>query len=262
MSVFGVVIVLGVASALALLLIVVARPAVRWGSASAALPGKPGRSDVGAVNFVWWASAIYAVVVVMTSVGGAVRTMLARTVNVDVGVEAFWLQLPAGATLEGVEAVRESGGFTTAELELRGLSETVRGLLAVADLVSGLMIATVAVLVALACRNLRRGTPFAPVLARAARRTAVVVLLGGLLAQVLRGFGQNAAGRAALDFSGATWSYAGYNARPDDIHAFVPTPAFAIEVSLWPIGLALVLGVLAVLMRAGSALENETKGPV
>ncbi len=216
------------------------------------------------VQAAWWGCVIYGAVVVPTTLLGVVSALTDDTVTVEAPIEEFWPELPPGMEVDDGEVPGKlvAGSMTSATLEVAGLATSTRVLLAAGELVSGLTIAAVVVLVALACRNIGRGTPFAPVLARACGVAAVAVALGSTISQLLTEIGTSRAAEAALGWTSASWSCSGKGCADFSPDQYVPASVWSLHFELWPLAVALVLGVVAVLLRSGAALQRETDGLV
>lgn len=237
---------------LLLLIALVVVAIVVWRKKRAAAPDDP----TPVVSWTLGLAAFYAGLCVIGAVVGVVSTLMSPAVTMSVPVQEYWpLPLPGLTVTGGPTAQVLDGGFTTAELALENLSPTTRMLWASGQLLTGLVPAAIAGLIALACFELLRGAAFAPVVARAAMITAVVVLVGGLGAQVLCDVAGSMASSEALRITAA--DYTGY---PDDfdITAFLPQPALTVSVEFWPIGAALGFAALAAVFRFGTRLQRET----
>lgn len=211
------------------------------------------------VNTTYWLALIFSVVITITGTIAVVTTLVAKIVTVDIAVATFWPTLPEGVTLEGMDASIRSGGFTTATLDLAGLSMSARILLATSIALQVVTVVAISSAVVAMCRQARTGRPFARTGARVATVAAVIVAAAGLAAQTIGDIGANMAARQALD-----WEGAGQDCTEScpDITTWWPEPAITFELSLWPIGAALVLVALGMIWRHGAALERETEGLV
>ncbi len=190
----------------------------------------------------------------------SVAANLQPQVKITVPVQEFWPQLPAGTLLEGMPATISAGGFTSATLLLEDLSVWPQVGWTISQALGWLIPGTVAGLIAIACFQLRRGSPFAPVLARVTFVTALVVLIGGTAAQVLGDLAGSAAAVEALQWrSGRYDEIAGIE---NGIDAWWPKPGLDITIPFWPLGAGLGLAALAAIFRYGSGLQRDTEGLV
>lgn len=197
------------------------------------------------------------------SVIGAALSVIANLqpqVWITVPVREFWPELPTGTVLEGMSATIAGGGFTSAELSLDGLSAGPRAAWAVSQALGWLIPGTVASLIAVACFQLRRGRPFAPVLARVTFVTALVVLVGGIAAQLLGDLAGSVAAVEALQWQSGRYDQV--EGIEDGIEAWWPKPGLDITIPFWPIGAGLGLAALAAVFRYGSRLQRDTEGLV
>lgn len=216
------------------------------------------------VRATWWACLVYGAIVVLTTVHGVVIALVESSVTVDASIQSFWPELPRGMEVDdgpGPEQL-ESGSMTRATLAVSDLATSTRVLLAAGIGVGGLSICAVVLVIALACRHLEAATPFAPVLARACGWAAGFVAVGATTAQALGSIGSSRAAEAALSWSSASWSCRGSAPECPGPDELLPVADWQLHVDLWPIGAALVLGVVAVLLRSGAAMQRDTEGLV
>lgn len=202
----------------------------------------------------------YGALVLVVGIWQAAHLLIADVVSVEVPIEPFWPGVPGSAELGGMGANIVDANITRVDMDLEGLSTATRVFLALGVVASSLMVLTVALLVVLTCRNLRQGTPFARVVARAASVASGVVLAGGILGSILTGIGTSRASSEALDWSSFSAECAGRACSEPE--TFWPTSAMTVGIPFWPIGVALVLAVLALMIRRGAALQDDTEGLV
>lgn len=175
-------------------------------------------------------------------------------------MQPFWPQLPADTWIEGSSATMVSGGFTSVELDVEGLSPLTRALWTAPRVLALRVPGAIAALIAYACWLLLGGRPFAAALAKVTFATALVVLVGGMAMQILGDVAGSAASSEAL-----TWTSARY---PDiagidsAVQASRPSPRTDVEIPLWPIGAGFGLAALAALFRYGADLQRDTEGLV
>jgi hypothetical protein len=205
-------------------------------------------------------AAVWAGISAIGAVVALLVPLLSPSFTVAVPTEEFWPALPAGVEIEGLQASVESGGFTSATLQLSGVGTLARTLLAVGAALSWLVPGTEAALLAVACFQLLAGRAFAPSVARMTMLTAVVVAAGGMAAQVIGDIGTSIAASEALASVGASWSE--IPGIEDPVAAWWPAPALRIEIPFWPIGAGLGLAALAAVFRYGSVLQRDTEGLV
>ncbi|MFS3129766.1 hypothetical protein ACLM5J_15300 [Nocardioides sp. Bht2] len=232
--------------------------------ARASARSRRGAEMTPVVRTTWWVCVTYGAVVVIGTLLGVLQVLTDDTVTVEAPIEEFWPQLPAGMTIDDGQRPDRlvEGAMTSATLTVSGLETSIRVVLAAAEAVSGLTIVAVVLVIGLACRNIGRGTPFAPVLARACGLAAGAVAIGSMVAQVLGSLGRSQAAEAALRWSSASWECKGKGCADMAPEQFVPAASFSVNLDLWPLAVALVLGVVAVVLRSGMALQRDTDGLV
>lgn len=223
-------------------------------------PSIPTPSGTRVVTVTMWVAVAWAALSAVGAIGVAGTALWAPDVAITIPVQTFWPQLPDGTELDGTTATRVSGGFTSAEVTLNGLAIGTRIMWAISQAVAWLVPGTIAALIALACARLRAGRPFAPSIASMASVTAVVVALGGLVAQVLGDIAGAAAAEQLLRWDGAT--YPDVTGIEDALQAWWPQPGFEVTIPFWPIAAGLAFAALAAVFRYGSRLQRDTEGLV
>lgn len=205
-------------------------------------------------------SALWAAIAVVCAVIAVVATMTQSEVQITVPVREFWPQLPPGTEILGTSATRAGGGFTSASLFVDGLTLGARVCWAIAQALAWLIPAAIAGLIAVACFQLLAGRAFAPVVARIATVTAVVVTVGGISAQVLGDIAGSMAADQLLRWTGA--EYPDVAGVEDVLGAWLPQPGFMLTFPFWPIAAGLAFAALAAIFRYGSQLQRDTEGLV
>lgn len=222
--------------------------------------GVRARRDGGSGAVVTTALVVASAAAVLSAIGAIIAllaVLLQNPVGITVPVQEFWPQLPAGAEVGGTTATRAGGGFTSADLLIADLSLSARLCWAIALALGWLVPGAVAALIAVGCLRLRAGRPFAPLLERVTMLTAVAVLVGGLLAEVLGDIAGSMAAREALAWTSASWT-----GDLEDPSLVLPQPGFRIDLPLWPVGAGLGLAALATVFRHGRQLQHDTEGLV
>ncbi|UJP10119.1 hypothetical protein L2X99_17510 [Microbacterium sp. KUDC0406] len=214
--------------------------------------------DERTYRFVRRVASAAALVLLLSALGWVAADLIPVTVTMTVPMVNVWPTLP-GAELEPSGATIESSGVALAELTLSGVSWPTRLLWAFGHLVSLLLPAAIAVLVALAARELERGAPFSPVLVRTTRASAVIVLVAGVAGPVAMGIAGSMASYQALFIRSASWT--GY---PDDWSPTEALPEATVFVpfEFWPIGVAIALFAFSAVLQHGRRLQKETEGLV
>lgn len=213
------------------------------------------------VRLAGWVGGIWATVAAAAAVYLVLTILLAPSVQITIPVQTFWPTLPAGATYEGTTAAREQGGFTNAQVTLTGLSFGARSAWALSQALWCLIPGAIAALVAIAASRLQRGEPFTPLLSRFTTVTAVIVALGGIVAQLSGDLAGTAAAAELLRWSGA--NYPDIPVFPDSsMSTWLPQPGSNVEIALWPLAAGLGLAALAAMFRHGGHLRRDTEGLV
>jgi len=213
------------------------------------------------VRVTLWVAVAWAVFSVIGATVIALTTLMQDDIRVIVPVQEFWPQLPDGVVVEGPTATIWGGGFTSAELLTRDLSTGVRSMWAIAQAFAWLVPGTIAAMIAVACYQLLAGRAFAPVVARMAMVTAVVVATGGIAAQVLGDIAGSMASTELL-FVGASRTPADIPGIEHVLDAWWPAATFSITFPFWPIAAGLAFAALAAILRYGSRLQRDTEGLV
>lgn len=216
------------------------------------------RSDEGdgvTIRVTLAVATAVAAVAALGAVASAAAALVGPHVTIAIPVEEYWPQLPAGSDIEGPTAARVGGGFSSATVALAGLSTGARVCWAISQALAWIVPGAVAALVAVVCRQVRHGRPFAPVLARVTLIVAVAVAGGGTAAQVLGDIAGSMASRELLEWSGLV-------STAEDAVERLPAPALLISFPFWPIGAGLGLAALATVLRRGRVLERDTEGLV
>ncbi|MEE1621579.1 hypothetical protein ACQ7DA_10335 [Zafaria sp. J156] len=213
-----------------------------------ALSGRRARTPavVRVVEVLAWLSAVLTVLGTLVE---AATAALGPAVWVPLPVAESWPRLPASASVEGATARVVGGGFTTAEVDVEGLSGVTRALLASGAVVQGGTVVVLLLLVAGLCRRQRLGTLHDGSLSRRLQGAGLLTVVAGVVWQLCLGAGANRAAEEALRIDGAAWdeSIVGWEG-PGELLGF-PAPGFGLQIDFWPIGLGLLLMVLAVVFR-------------
>lgn len=216
------------------------------------------------VGMTMWIARIWVVVCIAGAVIAGLAPLITKQVEVTFPVQTFWPALPEGASIGGTSATLTGGGFTQATALVAGLGWPARACLAASQLLWWLVPGAIAALIAIACRRLLGGKPFAPAVARTALLTAVVVALGGVAAQVLGDIASSMAAHEVLGWtSGAYDPPSGAPVDPGfDLGDYVPRPGLMIEFPFWPIAAGLAFAALAAIFRHGGRLQRDAEGLV
>lgn len=205
-------------------------------------------------------SAFWACVSVVGVAIGVVSNLTSSAPRMSVPVATFWPgALPGVAIDDGPTAHVAGGGFTTAEVDVAGVSAAARGMWTAGQALWGLIPATVAALIAVACFQLLAGRAFDRIIVRMTMITAVVVAAGGTAAQVLSDIAGTMASHELFTVVSAQWKDIPGIEQPLD---WWPNPTLDIALPFWPIGAGLALAALAAVFRYGSRLQRDTEGLV
>ena len=203
-------------------------------------------------------AAVVAVLSLLMAVGTAITVMTAASVGFTIPVSPFWPAPPAGITItDGPTAVADSGGFTTANVDVSGASASARLFWALGQGIGYLIPAAIAALIAIACFQLLRGAAFARVVVRASITTAVVVFVGGIAAAVLSQIGGSMVSHELLTVTAANGAALADGTL--DLQTLLPQPTTSIQVPFWPIGAGLGFVALAAIFRHGARLQHDTE---
>lgn len=214
------------------------------------------RSIDAVISITLTASAFYAAVALIGAVITFVNLLTSSQLSISVPVSVYWPQALPGVTITGPTATMAGGGFTRVEADVDGASGAVHVLWAAGQALGVLVPAAIAALIALACFQLLRGSAFAPVVARAAAITAIVVLIGGTAAEVLS---EVAGSMASTELFAVTSASAAALPEGWDLDGLLPRPALDVTIPLWPIGAMFGFAALAAVLRYGSRLQRDTE---
>ncbi|QAY60026.1 hypothetical protein ET475_08500 [Microbacterium protaetiae] len=217
----------------------------------------------GVIGVTLTGSALYGAIALIIAIGTVIDVLTSQDVTISVPVNEYWPQLPPGAEITpGPSATRVGGGFTTADLQVEGLSAGARVLWA-SGLAAGLLAqVAIAALIAVACFQLLRGAAFAQIVANLATVTAVVVLVGGIAAAVLCDIAGSMAAQQVLSVTSAQWSNVPSAWADWDPTMLLPKPGLRIEFPFWPVGAGLGFAALAAVLKYGTRLQRDTEGLV
>jgi hypothetical protein len=181
---------------------------------------------------------------------------------VDLPVRADWSPGPDGTTFDGGLSHLTDGSITSLHATVTDPALAVRIWSAVNLLIVGTMWVWIALVTRATIRRVRSGSPFVPQLSRGVRAVAFVVMVGGILAQVSFGISATLVSSSTL---GSGWSSAGpTSVAPMEPGTLIGVPFSSVSVSVdfWPIGVGLVLLVLARLIRIGERFQRDAEGLV
>lgn len=218
-----------------------------------------GGTMVRATRRIAW---LYVAACVLGGLVSTVETLWGDAVTVKLPVAEFWPTLPDSVTIQTPLAAVEAGGFTWATVSASGLDLQTRLMLSGAVLAQAALAVVAGLVIIKLCTSVMNKTLFGPRLIRGAQQLAGVVFLGGLVWQACQIFGGTMAAEQLLGAN--AWGISGDTIPWTDIHNIVglPSVAYSWEFNFWPIGVALVLLVLAELFRQGSKVQKDAAGLV
>nr|WP_274636054.1 hypothetical protein [Microbacterium bovistercoris] len=221
---------------------------------------KAGESSTSVVSVTLSVAALWATFSVFGAIIVTATILLQPQVQITIPVQDYWPKLPSGMHIEGMTATRASGGFTSADLQVDGLSLGARITWAISQALGWLVPGAIAGLIALACFHLLAGRAFAPVVARMAMVTAVVVAAGGVATQVLGDIAGSMAAAEVLHYTGGGWDE--IPGAEDPLDMWWPHAAFTVSFPFLPLAAGLAFAALAALLKYGAKLQRDTEGLV
>lgn len=166
----------------------------------------------------------------------------------------------------GPEATITGGpGFTEGQFTIEGLDPAARIWLAAGTLINTAVIVTIMLLIARLARQATEPQPFARSTSTLLGRSGAVLAVGGILWQICFAVAGLLAANQALFVTGFTTDDTAVLDRNEALGlepSGLPSGGGDITIDFWPVGIGLVLIVLAVLMRHAERLQHDTKGLV
>jgi hypothetical protein len=206
---------------------------------------------------VGWA---YTIVYALAGAWALLRALTWPDVRVAVTIQPMWPGLsPAVFEMGGPTASVVSGGFTTAELTVSGLSLSTRWLIGGSNCLSMLTLAGVGLVMTLACRGLLRHQAFLVNVAKVAAMTAGAIIPAYLATRLLASLGAWRAGQEIFVWTSAAYTSTDPNFNP---LAWWPKPTWQLHLDFWPFLVALGLVAFARLVWSGVRLQRDTAGLV
>lgn len=156
-------------------------------------------------------------------------------------------------------------GFTEGSFTIEGLDPAARLWLAAGTLVHTAVIVTVLLLIARLARQASEPSPFARSTSTMLGRGGAVLAIGGLVWQICFAVAGVLASSQALFVTGFTIDDPSVLDRNEMLGldpSGLPSPGGELTIDFWPVGIGLVLIVLAVLLRHGERLQRDTAGLV
>lgn len=220
------------------------------------------RAERGRRAFTWtsYLAYLYAAFWALGTVISLVQALSGGDLTLNIPVQTFWPRLPAGAHLESGTAHVVAGGFTQASLTVGGLGWAARGWLIATHLLMGVANVAIGLSVRVLIRRVRGGSPFGQALSRLFSTCAGLVIGCGLAWQLCSGIAGAIASHELL--GGRAAQVPARIAFDLDRIVGLPMADGQISIDFWPIGVGLVLLVLARLVAIGGRMQRDTEGLV
>lgn len=202
-------------------------------------------------------AGLWVAVSLVWTVVNVLQDLLAPDVSVSTPISQFYPKVNPTVKVDGTTATMTGGGYDHATFLLSGLHLDARVLLAGGALLEGSTSLIIAFAIALLCRRLTAGQPFAATVTGLITLSGYVVLAGGLLWQVCNEWGQYLALQQAFQITGGQWMTNVKGITPTSIEW--PHAANGFTIDFWPMGIAFVLFALAAVFRYGASVENERR---
>ncbi len=214
---------------------------------------------VGALIGAIGTAVIGAVALGTIAVGGAITmTVPVRGFLPMISPELSDVSGPAASIVGGP-------GFTEGTFTIEGLDPAARIWLAAGTLVNTAVIVTILLLIARLARQAGEDAPFARSTSTLLGRGGAVLAIGGMIWQICFAVAGLLASNQALFVTGYAIDDPTVLDRNEQLGldpSGLPSAGGDITIDFWPVGIGLVLIVLAVLMRHAERLQHDTKGLV
>ncbi len=220
------------------------------------------KAERGRRAFTWtsWLAYLYAAFWALGTVANLVQDIGGADLPITLPVQSFWPHLPAGAKLISEQGQVVGGGFTHADVVVSGLGWQVRAWLIAGHVLLGAANVTIGLSVRFLIRRVRGGAPFGQSLSRMFTVCAATIIGCGLAWQLCLSTAGTIASHLLLGNWGADFPST-TDVEPGDIIG-VPGMGTDVHVDFWPIGVGLVLLVLARLVAIGGRMQRDTEGLV
>jgi ABC-type sugar transport system permease subunit len=209
-----------------------------------------------ALRITRFIAVAYAVVAAITSCFIAGQYLLSKQVQVSLPLATYFPKINSTLKLDGTSATFAGGGYDHASLALAGLHWDARGWLAAGTLLQGATAVIIALTLAMLCTRVAAGEPFARSVIRGVTRSAIAILVGGLLWQLAFEFGQHFAFTQTFLSTGSSWTNTASGITP--FSPSWPREGMNFTIDFWPIGISLALFALAAVFRYGEGLQAHT----
>lgn len=214
-------------------------------------PPGPAGSAVGMTRVLAFAALI---LLGITNIWIVAATLNGDNVEVTVPVRPYWPENPNLTIMDPIRGDSVSSVMTEVHVTSSELSLTTRILLASGSLLQGVAVLAVLVAVIALCNRLRAAQPFTQSLPRIGRITAVVIILGSLIGQILEGIAASRAGEESLRVT--AWASEGGT---ESITEPWPLPTWLVNVEFGTFFVALGILVVAELISQGIRIDAERR---
>lgn len=210
---------------------------------------------------------------VVGAVANSISLIWGSTTSVSINTAIFWPANPPTFEYQtDGTAVFVSGGFSTAMVELSGLSLSARLAYLLSMLSSALVIAMLCNFVIKVSRSLEMGDTFTVTMATHAGRVGWVVLVAGLIASIALQIARYLSQVELFGFQ-RNWDWGSDNGTIDNPWLAgqefemekifgVLNPQFQLSIDIWPIVAAVGLLVSAKILKSGQEIKHELEGLV
>lgn len=232
-----------------------------------ALRARRGGGSGAVPRLVRIGALIGAVVTGLIGLVAVVTVVSGGPVTMTVPVQGFLPMLSPGISdVDGPSATITGGpGFTEGDFAIEGLDPAARAWLVAGTLVHTAVIVTILLLIARLAGQAQDETPFARSTSTLLGRGGALLAIGGIVWQICFAIAGLLASHQALFVQGFAIDDAGVLDRNERLGlepSGLPSPGGEITIDFWPVGVGLVLVVLAVLLRQAERLQRDTAGLV
>lgn len=210
-----------------------------------------GRDIEAILKTTQWLAAIYAGAISVLTIASAAQLVFNRQAAAAALPISPWLPDELKIQSTGGGTVLENLRFETVTADAMGIPLDAALLMASSTILGGIMQVSVALGFRALARGHLKGLPFRSQFTRVTQTLAWIVLICGLMAPLLDGFGTSvlaAESLIALELS--------------DGLSNAPTANLAVFIDFWPIGVFLALYTLSAILDSGEQLQKSTEGLV
>lgn len=223
--------------------------------------------------FLRFAAIFVIAVTLINSLISSIALLWGRTTSVAINTEIFWPANPPALDYESDgKAGYVSGGFSSAVIEVSGLSFATKMIFLLSTLATALILVMLSLFVMRIVKSIERGTTFTAALAARAGLVGWLTLISGLVAS---GALQTANYLSQVQLFGShrTFDWGTTNGTLDNpwlsgqdfelgMVFGVLNPAFQLSIDIWPILIAFALLVSKRILKSGQEIRTELDGLV